>query len=461
MVSEGADLEAVVRRSLGALRPLGDTWVVGCSGGPDSLALLVAAAAAGRELGVRLVAVYVDHGLRPAAAEEGAFVERSAAAHGAGSRTVRVDVRARAARERRSLMEAARLERHAALEAVADEVGATYILLGHTADDQVETLVMRLGRGTGVRGLQGMAPERGRLVRPLLDVWRADVEAFLRARGLEPVRDPSNEDRRFLRPLVRHEVLPALRARLPSVERDLLALAAAARRLTASVDAEVAADGATGPAGLDVAALRAAHPEVRRARLERDYRHAGGTTLCATHLRAIDRLLDSTRGTRGVDLPGGVRAVRRYGHLRFERPTAAAAGDVEIPVPGPGRYAFQGYELVIEACTEGAPTGSNMDDGCRVVSFDLDALAPPLVLRRPRAGDRIRPRGFGHRRKVSDLLGEARVPRPERASWPLLADTREVLLVVGLRAAEAGRPGPAARHRLRVTVRKIDGCDPV
>jgi tRNA(Ile)-lysidine synthase len=463
MVSEGADLAVVVRRSLEELGSgRGQTWVVACSGGPDSLALLVAAAEAARDLGARVVAVYVDHGLRPEAAGEGAFVGRTAAGLGAESRTVRVDVRARAAREHRSLMDAARVERHAALEAVADEVGATLILLGHTADDQVETVVMRLGRGTGVRGLRGMAPLAGRLVRPLLGVWRADIEAFLRARALTPVRDPSNEDRRFLRPLVRHEILPLLRERIPSVERDLLGLAAAARALTERIDAAADAAAASDAVGLDVDALRESPAEVRRARLERAYRHAGGGGLCGAHLRAVDRLLASTEGTHGIDLPGGIRAERAYRNLRFVRAGARAGQGGEIPVPGPGRYTFQGREFVIEPCTGGDQIGSNRDqdeedDGCRDTCFDLDALAPPLVLRTPRPGDRIRPRGFGHRRKVSDLLGEARVPAPDRARWPLLADAREVLLVAGIRASETGRPGPGASRQVRVVVRKING----
>jgi tRNA(Ile)-lysidine synthetase-like protein len=435
--------------------------VVACSGGPDSLALLVAAAEAAPGFGARLLAVYVDHGLRAAAAEEGAFVARTAVGLGAGARTVRVDVRGRAAREKRSLMEAARLERLEALEVVADDVGAARILLGHTADDQAETIVMRLGRGTGVRGLQGMAAVRGRLVRPLLEAWRADVEAYLRARGLEPVRDPSNADRRFLRALVRHEVMPALRARIPSLDRDLLSLAEAARVLSASIDAEVEAARAGGAADLEVEALRVAEPEVRRALLERDFRRAGGEGLCAAHVAAVERLLRSTQGTRGVDLPGGVRALRCYERLRFAPSPAAAAAPREIPVPGPGRYAFLDREVVVEACTEAGAPGSYVDDGCRAVCFDVDDLAPPLVLRTPRPGDRIRPRGFGHHRKVSDLLGEARVPAPDRATWPVLADADEVLLVAGLRASETGRPRPGATRVVRIVVKGAERRDHV
>jgi len=454
----GGDFVARVATGLAALRPApGDTWVVACSGGPDSLALLVATAEAAPSLGVRLVAVYVDHGLRPEAADEGVFVARIAARLGATSRTVRVDAKGRAARDRRSLMEAARLERHEALGRVADEVGATRVLLGHTADDQVETVLMRLGRGTGVRGLRGMAAQRGRIARPMLDLTRAEVEELLRSKGLEPVRDPGNADRRFLRSVVRHDLLPILRERLPTIDHDLLALAAAARTLTATIDAEVEVEG-TSPADLELVALREARPEVRRARLERAFRRAGGAGLCAAHVAAIERLLESERGTRGVDLPGLIRAERRYGTLCFLRPSPAGHGDNQVLVSGQGRYSFLGHELLVESCTAAVEPGSNMDDGCHVVCFDLDALEPPLVLRAPRPGDRIRPRGFGHRRKVSDVLGEARVPAPERSAWPLLADAREVLLVVGLRAAETGRPGPATTRAIRIVARKANSA---
>jgi tRNA(Ile)-lysidine synthase len=186
--------------------------VVGCSGGTDSLALLALAA----EADLDPVAVHVDHGLRPGSAAEAGVVRAAAAYLGVACRTVRVDVAAGANLEAR-----ARDRRYAALEAARVAAGATAILVGHTADDQAETVLLNLLRGAGSAGLAGMPRRRGRIVRPLLGVRRADLEAECRARGFEPVDDPMNRDRAFRRSWVRHDVLPLL-AR--GAARDLVPL---------------------------------------------------------------------------------------------------------------------------------------------------------------------------------------------------------------------------------------------
>lgn len=422
----------------------GDLWLAACSGGPDSLALLAAAVDLAPELGVRVAAVYVDHGLRPAAAAEADFVRATAARLGVPTLTRRVDTRARAQRDHRSIMEAARLERYAALCDAAAASGATRVLLGHTADDQVETMVMRLLRGTGLRGLAGIPAERDRYVRPLLDVSRAAIEEFLAARELTPVRDPSNDDRRFLRPFVRHDLLPLLRGRVPSLDSLLLTLQSQARAAWGVIEASLGEEPAGGQ--LAVASLRAAAPAVREARLVRAFQEAGGAGLCASHLSALDRLLASTAGTRTLDLPNGLRAERRYATLRFVR-QAPAATPAPVAVPGPGHYTVLGTSFDLALCT--STEGPERDDAF-AASFDPDVVRFPLTLRPPRPGDRLRPRGFGHRRKLSDVLAEARVPAPERRCLPLLADEDEVLFVPGVRASERGRPRTGATRVLRV-----------
>jgi tRNA(Ile)-lysidine synthase len=188
--------------------------VVGCSGGPDSLALLALATASGLDP----VAVYVDHGVRVGSASDAGVVAHAADAFGVTAKTVGVTLD-----EGPNFEARARDARYAALEQVRGGVGAEHVLVGHTADDQAETVLLNLLRGSASSGLGGMPVRRDRIVRPLLRIRRADTEEICRVLGLEPVRDPMNRDRSFRRVWVREEVLPALAA---GADRDLVPLLA-------------------------------------------------------------------------------------------------------------------------------------------------------------------------------------------------------------------------------------------
>ena len=184
--------------------------VVGCSGGADSLTLLAVAC----ERGLDPIAVHVDHGLRASSAEEGERVAAAAITLGARAESRRVEIGTGPNLEAR-----AREARYEALTDAADTHGASHLLVGHTADDQAETVLLALLRGSGSAGLAGMPVRRGRLVRPLLRVRRAETEACCVALGLEPVRDPMNDDRAYRRAWIRHEVLPLLES---GAARDLV-----------------------------------------------------------------------------------------------------------------------------------------------------------------------------------------------------------------------------------------------
>jgi len=454
LVEEAERLESHVAARLAELGPREvEIWVVCCSGGPDSLALLVTTARWARswESRVYLLAVYVDHGLRPEAPSEGRFVANIAETLGICARTVRVAVAERARRDRCSLMEAARLERLEALAAVADEVGATRILLGHTADDQAETVLMRLDRGTGIRGLGGMDHVRGKFVRPLLAVRRVAIEEYLKRQGLTPVRDPSNEDRRFLRVRIRHDVLPALREQYPSVDRDLVALAEAARRAAAALERAAEAE-MPGQEGFLVSRLRELPSALRRRVLERAFQAVGGQGLCASHVHVVERLLGSTCGTQWVDLPAGIRAVRAYDRLRFEKRPCVREPPRPLAIEGPGTYEFGGWSWTFEVVASPAANPEGREPWVAV--FDAETLPFPLLLRCFQPGDRIRPRGFGRTRKVSDLLGEARVPAPMRRLFPLLVAGASVVYVPGIRVSSYGCPHEATSRVLVVSAQR-------
>jgi tRNA(Ile)-lysidine synthase len=237
-VPEVARVRREVARALDRDRLLhpGEVVVVACSGGPDSLTLLDALARLAPPRQLRLSAVHVDHGLRPGSAAEAEVVAAAAERRRLPFRAVTVCVE-----QGGSLQDAARRARHRALRRVAAELGATAVALGHTADDQAETVLMRALSGATPRALAGMAPRSGPLVRPLLRLWRRDILAYCAALGLHPLDDPSNRDPRFLRSRVRHQVLPALETVFPAARRRLVALAEGQRCVLQAV-----ADGTPG-----------------------------------------------------------------------------------------------------------------------------------------------------------------------------------------------------------------------
>jgi tRNA(Ile)-lysidine synthase len=194
--------------------------LIACSGGPDSTALLDSLARLAPPRDLELQVAHVDHGLRSASASEAAVVQELAAARGLPFTALRVEVT-----HGSSPQDRARVARHRALGDLADRLGATAIALGHTADDQAETVLMRLLRGATPRSLAAMSPRDGRLARPLLRVWRSETIAYCSELGLTPLDDPSNRDPRHLRTRVRLELLPALEAVFPGARRRLCVLA--------------------------------------------------------------------------------------------------------------------------------------------------------------------------------------------------------------------------------------------
>ena len=215
--------------------------LVALSGGPDSLCLLAVLAALRAELAIEIEAVHVDHGLRPESADEAARVQDLCARFGVTCHLRRVDVSERVAGGYGSVQEAARDLRYAACYEVADAVNAHRVAMGHTADDQAETVLMRLLRGAGPTGLAGIPPVRGMIIRPLISVWREQILAYCRSCHLPFIEDASNRSDKYLRNRIRHHLVPYLeREYNPKVREALWRLAEVLRADEEYFDAEVA-----------------------------------------------------------------------------------------------------------------------------------------------------------------------------------------------------------------------------
>lgn len=299
-----------VVQAVDALEP--GAWLVACSGGADSLALAWAARHVAGRRGTPVRALVVDHGLQPDSDAVASRVLATCASFGLDAAVARVDVPEAGAGPEASAREA----RYEALHgAVAAAGGQERVLLGHTLDDQAETVLLGLARGSGVRSLAGMRAERGVLLRPLLGVRRSTTEATCVELGLTPWRDPMNAAPRFARVRARERVLPVLERELgPGIAQALARSAASAARAHDVIAA--LAQQTTAELADDCAHLAGLAPGVRRAVLADRLAFHGVTDLATTHVDAVERLVTHWRGQRGVDVPGG-RVTRRDGRLQY------------------------------------------------------------------------------------------------------------------------------------------------
>ncbi len=440
-----AETPVLVRRLAAALAApggpaAGEHLLVAVSGGPDSTALLAALAELAPRRGLRLTAAHVDHGLR--GAEGAAEAERVAAlATRLGVPFVRRAVPVSAGPD---LEARARRARYQALARLAGEVGARRIVTGHTQDDQLETLLLRLLRGAGRRGLGAMRPARGRLLRPLLAATRADVRRFLAERGHGFAVDRTNADlrhgrnrvRRLLVPLLRAEFNPRLGPALAALaerlrdEDDFLAAAAAGRARELVVGDHLRAAVAEEPPAL---ARR-----IVRSWLERGARRGVGAVHVA---RVLGLAAGHERGA--VAIPGPARVVRE-GEVLVRRPGRAAAPSSFAFEIGPGRTVAHppgGWRVAFSA-PRARGAGEARPTGAAQALFDADALPGGLVLRSPARGDRVRLLAGGTR-KLQDVLVDGKVPRETRALQPVLAAGPEILWVPGLARGACAPVGPA------------------
>ncbi len=448
----------------------GDTVVVAVSGGADSLCLLHALLAGQEEHGAHLYVAHLNHRLRPEAADEATRVTALAGQWGLPVTVGTADVPALMQQEGVAAEEGARRARYRFLAQVAKEVGAAAIALGHTADDQVETVLMHLLRGSGLGGLRGMRPRSSAaswitagtqptqplsLVRPLLDVSRADTEEYCAACGLHPVADPWNDDLRFLRVRLRREVLPFLERINPNFRQALLRLAQLAAwqddDLQALLDAEWA--GLVQQAG---AAVRLDLPGWSR--LSRTLR-----------LLALRRAVEQVRGhledvgwealvaAAGLDelsvgsevaLVDQVVARREYETLAVGTRADLlpprrwpALGEGRVPVAVPGRTDLpDGHVLQTELLPWAGekPLAGDAEEAW----VDAGRCGRSLWLRQRRPGDRFQPLGMAGQKKVQDFFVDAKVPRAERDTVPLLISPRGIVWIVGYRLDERFRVRP-------------------
>jgi tRNA(Ile)-lysidine synthase len=459
----------------------GDRAGVAVSGGADSVALLCLLENLRDKLGITLLVVHFDHCLRGAESDRDAqFVAEQARARGLECLLEREDVSAAAARNKWNLEDAARRLRYAFFERLVAEGRATRIVVAHTADDQAETVLAHMLRGTGPTGLAGIYPTSGSIVRPLLGERREDLRKYLRQLDQTWREDSTNGDLRRLRARIREHLLPLLECNYsPQVTSRLTALAGLSReeqvfwaalvedRFRAFVEAsqgklEIAVgdllapmdissgtkNGALTPENEMESPLRALTERLVR----RLYQGMRGDRqgLAVAHVEQVIHLASESISGRRVELPGGIIVERNFGDLIFSRTRSTERSLRSRKISAPSNA----YRYVLSLPRQGEATVSvpelnrrfclkvidwpiaERDTKREGATLDADLLQAPLILRNWRPGDAYRPRGRRQSRKLKDMFLAGRVPNGDRACWPVLESGGQVVWVRGMPAAD-------------------------
>ena len=436
---------------LGPDKPL----VVAVSGGPDSLTLLYALADLQEPLKLRLHGAHLDHGLRGSqGTADSRFVAQTFRTLGIPATVEEADVPSVRARDRLSVEEAARKVRYVFLSKVAHEVQAHAVALGHTADDQAETVLMHLIRGTGLTGLRGMEPlSRWRpspdepgltLIRPLLNVTRQETEAYCRAQGLLPRQDESNLSSEFTRNRLRNQLLPVLQSFNPNIRDALLRLAHSAAQDLAYLEScvdnvwpQVVRQESWGLI-LNKQAFSALDPAIQHHLLRRAVRHIKDDLedVELGHIQEMARLLARPAG-KTLDLPGGIlfslsyeEAILTLGHPDL-CPLPFMEGEHRLTVPG--ETLISGWRIN----TSMVPSEERRQNTDAYTAYlDSDEVGTELWLRTRGSGDRFQPLGMAQEKKLQDFMTDAKIPRSWRERIPLIVSPRGIVWVVGYRIAE-------------------------
>lgn len=457
----------------------GDRVAVAVSGGADSVALLRVLEGLTVELGITLLVLHFNHQLRGAESDEDErFVAALARAANLEFASTRADVDAEARRHGWNLEDAGRRLRYEFFASVVESGRATRVAVAHTADDQAETVLARLIRGTGLTGLGGVYPVVGHVIRPLLEIRREELRKFLERRDESWREDPSNRDTRRLRARLRHGLLPELEREYSKaiVERcgELARLARDEEKFwTALVEdrfrALVSQTGeglsircvdllvplplsggaapGSAPRGVEESSRALAQRLIRRVLAELRSDRQGIT---AQHVEQVIRLAGELLSGRRIELPG-VGVARSFDRLIFSCAKISgrkARGDETVPTSA-------AYEYVVELPRQGSTAVAVPELGRRFrlklidwpvpardttsiadVALDVDRLRNPLVLRNWRPGDAYRPRGRGRVLKLKKLFLAGRIAVGERASWPVLTSAGKLVWARGMPPAE-------------------------
>jgi tRNA(Ile)-lysidine synthase len=439
-----------IRRTIEAYHLLekGDRVIAGVSGGVDSMVLLRLLYNLAAEYDLSLIVGHVNHGLRPGASEKEAELVRAESEQlGLPFEYGEVDVKAFQKAKGLSTQDAARRLRFHFFNALLTKHGAAKLALGHHADDQVETFMLRLIRGSGLKGLQAMAPVRqGRVIRPLLEVWRKEIELFAESEGVPFLTDASNLEEHYLRNKVRLSLLPLIEKEYqPNFKPLVLRTTALLREENEALDREAQkavqelVRKESGVFAFRFLKFRGLHRAVQRRVLQRifDEIRAGEGIMEEKEGPAVNRLhrlLIEPRPSFSLELPGKIFFEKRYDDILIGKKEAALVSPFEIEIAASGQTFIKevGKRIVAEELVRKNWTG-DFDKTSQTVFLDWGKVQFPLTVRNFRPGDRFHPLGVKGTQKLKEFFIDHKVPRFERSRIPILVSGGSICWVAGFR----------------------------
>jgi tRNA(Ile)-lysidine synthase len=466
--------ETLEERVLGFIREHcppapGSRLLVAVSGGPDSVCLLHILTRLREALGIELHAAHLDHQLRGAESESDAqYVAGLTQSLGIPLTMERRQVRAYRARKGISLEEAAREVRYDFLAQTAKAVGAVEVAVGHTRDDNIETILMHLIRGSGLRGLQGLSPLSQcpgaasglTIIRPLLEVSREETQDYCREHGLSPRLDSSNLSLSPLRNRIRLKLMPRLKDYNPRIAEALLRTARLAADDTAFLEAagehawKETARLKEGVIILDKERLLELTPALKRQVLRKTLGKLSGSLkdIEARHIEAMMNALNKPAG-RSLNLPDGLAMTIEYDrYLVGKGPLTLAPPplETELPLNIPGETRLPGWQ--VSASVTGPQPAEDTDN--LSACFDLDKTGERLSVRKRRPGDRFQPLGMSQPKRLNRFMIDEKIPRRLRERVPVVCSPEQIVWVVGSRIDDRVKVTGETRRFLRITFEK-------
>ncbi len=456
-----------VRRTIDHYRLLekGDRVIVGVSAGADSMVLLHLLNGFRQEFELSLIIAHIHHGLRPAESErEAELVREMSLRLGLPFEYGQFNVKEFQESGGFSLQDASRRIRFQFFHHLLKKYGGGKIALGHHADDQVETILLRLLRGSGLRGLKGMLPIReGRVIRPLLEVWKEEIEGFARENSIPYLIDSSNLKKDYLRNRLRLNLIPLIEQEYqPGFRRAIIRTSTILReeddyleKEAGEVYQKIAHEEENGIA-FNYSSYCSLHQAIQwrviqkmLGRMDRELNMDEGEW---SDVNLIYRRLQQPSTSLLLELSHGLCLEKRYDmvFLRKERPTAIPPFEVELNIPG--RTYIQEIEREVMAEEREWDRSKPIDESRNVALLDYQSLRFPLRMRNFRPGDRFQPLGTEGTQKLKDFFIDHKIPRFERPQIPLLISGEEIAWIAGYRIDERVKITPNTRRVLRVEI---------
>lgn len=439
----------------------GETVVVGVSGGVDSMTLLHLLNRFIKQSTGKVVLAHLHHGLRGNEADrDEAFLKNVAKKMNISIFSKRMDIKKMATAKKLNIHDAARKVRYDFFEDVLREVEGDRIAVGHNADDQAETIMMRIIRGTGIKGLSAIPPERGAIIRPLIDLTREQITSYAVEHGIEYVEDSSNRDTKYMRNSLRHELMPILKKYNPAVCRELNFLSSLARDVDCFISREAAealdsishANGSGTDVCLDMASFKLLPSPIKGKVIFLALEKISGseTGFYSSHVTNIEAMVSYGRSGLSINLPMKITACIEYGKLIFTKNynSNSRQYSYNLNIAGETVILEAGVTLVAEKI------GFHIDkiNYCdkNFIYMDMNKIFSPLKVRNFRDGDRIKLRGMKGRKKLKDFFIDEKIPRRIRKNIPIVVSGDEIQWIVGYRNGGSLLPDKGTINALKV-----------